>query len=225
MYPMTKNRIAMLAALSAALVAGNAYAQDNLGYAHDSRGQAVVDSQGRCVRGGEMLAGATAPAYCLPKVAEQPAPMPAPAPAPMVPPPPPPPPPAPVSPVERTLLEHKPVVITGAHFAFNKYTLLPGASKTLNEVVAFARKYPNETLHVKGYTDNIGSYKYNLRLSQKRAETVARYLESHGVARDRLTTKGYSYKDPVASNATAAGRAKNRRVEITAVVPVKKVIK
>ena len=65
-----------------------------------------------------------------------------------------------------------------------------------------------------GHTDSTGNPNYNLTLSQKRAQSVASYLTDRGVARNRLSAEGRGQNQPVADNATEAGRAQNRRVEI-----------
>jgi outer membrane protein OmpA-like peptidoglycan-associated protein len=68
-------------------------------------------------------------------------------------------------------------------------------------------------IRVEGHTDNVGSAPYNKDLSERRAASVVRYLAEKGVPRARLDAAGYGFERPVASNATALGRAKNRRVE------------
>lgn len=143
----------------------------------------------------------------VPPVAAEPMP----APAPM---------PAPQTEVERTLLAHKPVVIEAAQFGFDSSKIKPHARTTLEEVVDFAKKYPDARLNIGGHTDNIGSYGYNMRLSLRRAKAVESYLVKHGVPKDRITVRGYSYSKPIASNKTAAGRAKNRRAEIRSTITV-----
>jgi outer membrane protein OmpA-like peptidoglycan-associated protein len=150
----------------------------------------------------------------------KPAPVAAPAPVP----PPPPPAPAPIAPVQKTILESKPITITGINFKFNSYKLLDHDIQVLDEVAAFAEKHPDAVLDVNGYASKVGSYAYNLKLSQKRAESVAQYLEQHGVARDRMVLKGHSYEDPIASNATSQGRFQNQRVEINSSVKVEKTV-
>ena len=70
------------------------------------------------------------------------------------------------------------------------------------------------TVDVDGYCDAIGSYRYNLRLSQRRAESVVAYLENKGIASDRLVPHGYGKTHFVATNRIAEGRAQNRRVEL-----------
>ncbi|AEK59414.1 MULTISPECIES: OmpA family protein [Acidithiobacillus] len=147
----------------------------------------------------------------------------APAPAPVTPPPPPPA-PAPIAPVQKTVLESKPITITGINFKFNSSKLLDRDIKVLDEVAEFAQKHPDAVINVNGYASKVGTYAYNLKLSQQRAESVARYLEQHGVPRDRMVLKGHSYEDPIASNATPQGRFENQRVEINSTIQVEKTV-
>jgi outer membrane protein OmpA-like peptidoglycan-associated protein len=84
----------------------------------------------------------------------------------------------------------------------------------LNSVAKVLNKYSNSTVLVSGHTDNTGSAEYNLNLSKMRAESVAAYLEGQGVKSNRFEVMGMGYSNPIASNDTAAGRKKNRRVEI-----------
>ena len=65
-----------------------------------------------------------------------------------------------------------------------------------------------------GYTDSIGSEEYNMKLSEQRAEGVRKYLIGQGIVPDNVLAKGFGKDNPVASNDTAAGRQKNRRVEM-----------
>lgn len=69
---------------------------------------------------------------------------------------------------------------------------------------------------VEGYTDSIGSDAYNMKLSERRAETVRDFMVSKGISPTRITTRGFGKANPIASNKTAEGRAENRRVEIIA---------
>ena len=66
-----------------------------------------------------------------------------------------------------------------------------------------------------GHTDDIGSADYNKNLSQQRADAVKKYLTDSGIAESRITTRGAGMDEPVATNKTAQGRAKNRRIEFT----------
>lgn len=120
--------------------------------------------------------------------------------------------PAPAPPPPGTKISELP----GANFDFNKATLKPEGKAKLDEAVALMAKHPDLKVSVEGHTDSIGSDAYNLKLSQRRAEAVADYLTSKGVAASRLSTKGFGKANPVADNKTEEGRAKNRRVEIIA---------
>ncbi|MFX8972796.1 OmpA family protein, partial [Acinetobacter baumannii] len=75
-------------------------------------------------------------------------------------------------------------------------------------------QFPNSLIDVYGYTDSTGSIPYNQRLSEQRAQAVANYLVGHGVAASRIRSQGFGVGNPVASNDTEDGRARNRRVEI-----------
>lgn len=132
-----------------------------------------------------------------------------------LPPPAPPPPPAVVAaaPPPAAPIKTK-IVLRGVNFDFNKYNIRPDAAPILDEAAKTLQQAGDVTVSVDGYTDAIGSEAYNQRLSMRRADAVKAYLEAHGVAGSRLTAKGFGKNDPVASNATAEGRAQNRRVEL-----------
>ena len=99
-------------------------------------------------------------------------------------------------------------------FAVDSTAISPNMRNTLDGVAASMVKYPNSLIDVMGHTDSTGSDQYNLDLSRRRAESVANYLTSRGVARARLATLGYGEQYPIANNSTPEGRAQNRRVEI-----------
>lgn len=99
-------------------------------------------------------------------------------------------------------------------FPTGSYTLSAAAEATLSRVAYNLEQFPNTDVTVIGYTDNTGSEQLNQTLSLERAESVVNYLKSAGVAAGRLKAIGRGWIDPVASNATPAGRAQNRRVEI-----------
>lgn len=99
-------------------------------------------------------------------------------------------------------------------FDFGKYTLKPDAQVKLAKVSGILLTYPNLKLQVEGYTDNVGSDEYNLKLSQERADAVQAFLVSQGVQPGNISAQGYGKANPVADNSTNAGRAKNRRVEL-----------
>ena len=125
---------------------------------------------------------------------------------------------APAEPVYKTIFTDKPVTIEGTNFATDSAKLKPAADKKLAEVVDFTVKYPESNLAVTGYTDSTGTVKHNQKLSERRAESVKAYLVKKGVPAAHILTKGEGEANPVASNKTKAGRAQNRRVEITSVV-------
>lgn len=105
-------------------------------------------------------------------------------------------------------------------FAFNDASLQSQFYPVLDDVARTLAEYNQTIVEVAGHTDSVGSDAYNHDLSVRRAESVASYLASHGVMRERLITVGAGESRPIASNDTDSGRAQNRRVEIT-LVPVR----
>jgi outer membrane protein OmpA-like peptidoglycan-associated protein len=99
-------------------------------------------------------------------------------------------------------------------FDFNSAGLRSASRDSLTQMADVFQKYPNTTLRVEGHTDSIGSAAYNQTLSQRRANSVASYLENIGVNSSRIDAVGYGKSQPRATNSTAAGRQLNRRVEI-----------
>lgn len=108
----------------------------------------------------------------------------------------------------------KVVRLDGVTFEFNKTRLRPDSQTILNWVVGIMQKYPDMQVELGGYTDSIGSAAYNLKLSQKRAESVKAFLVGKGIDGGRIQAKGYGKENPVASNKTDEGREYNRRVEL-----------
>jgi OmpA-OmpF porin, OOP family len=99
-------------------------------------------------------------------------------------------------------------------FEFNKAVIKPGISyKILDEVTGVLIDNPKIALEVQGHTDNVGADAYNMHLSQSRADAVRAYLVSHGIAPDRLVSKGYGFHQPLVPNSSDANRALNRRVQ------------
>jgi OmpA-OmpF porin, OOP family len=134
-------------------------------------------------------------------------------PHPPTPPPPPPPkvaapPPPPPPPAKEKL------VLRGVQFDFNKSNIRPGDAAVLDEAASALKANPSVTVSVNGYCDAVGSVKYNQKLSERRAESVVKYLVKAGIPEDRLVPHGYGKTDFVATNDTAEGRAQNRRVEL-----------
>jgi outer membrane protein OmpA-like peptidoglycan-associated protein len=106
------------------------------------------------------------------------------------------------------------VAMYGVLFDFNKSTLQPASDPVLQQILALLAKDATLKLEIQGHTDNVGGDAYNQTLSEARAKAIVTWLTQHGVAAARLSAKGYGKTRPVADNATDAGRAKNRRVEI-----------
>jgi outer membrane protein OmpA-like peptidoglycan-associated protein len=100
------------------------------------------------------------------------------------------------------------------NFDFNKATLKPDAKPVIDQVVALMKDTPALKLEIDGYTDNVGAHDYNVKLSQDRAAAVVAALKTAGVDASRLASNGFGPDKPIADEATAEGRAKNRRVEL-----------
>ncbi len=92
--------------------------------------------------------------------------------------------------------------------------LLPAANRTLLQVAHFLQLNPRRRVRIEGYTDNTGSAEFNLELSRARAQSVADLLQDLGISAERVEVVGHGIDFPVAENASARGRAQNRRVEI-----------
>ncbi len=125
------------------------------------------------------------------------------------PPPPPPPPKAEPAPPPK-----EKIVLRGVNFDFDKATIRPDAKVILDEAAAILKRNPDVKVNVDGYTDSIGTKEYNQKLSERRAASVADYLGKAGVDRSHLTPRGFGLTNPVDTNKTKEGRAKNRRVEL-----------
>jgi outer membrane protein OmpA-like peptidoglycan-associated protein len=120
----------------------------------------------------------------------------------------PPPPPAPPPPVQQKL------VLRGVHFEFNKANIRPGDTAVLDEAVTTLKANPGVVININGYCDSIGEVPYNHRLSEFRGNAVANSLLNGGIQATQIRVNGYGKTDFVATNATAEGRAQNRRVEL-----------
>jgi len=111
--------------------------------------------------------------------------------------------------VTETKIELKQTVF----FDTNRATIKPMSFALLNDVAQAMKDNPKIKVEVQGHTDSQGNDAFNLKLSQRRAESVRTYLVKKGVAKDRMLPKGYGENVPIADNRTADGRAQNRRVE------------
>lgn len=107
----------------------------------------------------------------------------------------------------------KEFILKGIHFESGSSKLTPDSYVILDQVVKSLMAYPEVRVEIRGYTDSVGGWEFNLKLSRKRAESVREYLINSGISPDRLVAEGYGEADPVDSNETAAGRAANRRIE------------
>jgi outer membrane protein OmpA-like peptidoglycan-associated protein len=130
---------------------------------------------------------------------------------------------------DRVVLLPSTIVISDkVQFQVNSAELLPVSFGLLDEVVKVMKDNPQiEAVAVEGHTDSTGKADYNKTLSQKRAESVMKYIGSKGIAAARLEAHGYGQERPIADNADAAGQEMNRRVEFNIVKqgPIKKIVK
>jgi OOP family OmpA-OmpF porin len=198
------------------LVAAPALAQQGKGtsgYLTDTRNAIIKDPYNLCWRTGywtPAIANCECDKDLLPKqVCEPPPPPPAAKPAP------PPPPPA-AKPAPKPVTE-KVTFAADVFFDFDKAVLKPEGKSKLDDLVAKLKGTALEVIIAIGHTDSIGSKEYNQKLSVRRAEAVKAYLVSKGIEPNRVYTEGKGLTQPIADNRTAAGRAKNRRVEIEVV--------
>jgi outer membrane protein OmpA-like peptidoglycan-associated protein len=107
------------------------------------------------------------------------------------------------------------VKLNNVFFETGKATLKEESFIELDKVVTFLNDYPEIKIEIGGHTDNVGKPANNLKLSDARAKAVEEYIQSKGIASDRITAKGYGQTKPVVPNSNAANKAKNRRVEFT----------
>jgi len=107
------------------------------------------------------------------------------------------------------------IAIYGIYFDFNKADVKPESQPTLEQIAGLLKEDSNLKLLVVGHTDNVGTFPFNMDLSQRRATAVVDALTAQfNIDKSRLTPVGVSFAAPVASNRTEEGRAKNRRVEL-----------
>ena len=189
-----------------ALAAGTAFANvtPNL---QDGSGAAVKDGSGACVvTSGQVLpecAGAKpAPAPARPAEPAKPAPA---APAPVTPP--------PARPAPSSVRQAV-VIQADALFDFDKSVVRPDGRRSIDDALAKMGGVDLEMVIATGHTDSIGTDAYNQRLSERRAAAIKDYLVSKGIPASKITTIGKGESQPVATNKTAEGRQKNRRVDI-----------
>lgn len=201
---MKNSLIAKLTASAAMLGATVAYAGVTPVLV-DSSGTPVRDASGACVQ----TSGIDHP-DCMPKKVEPPKPAPpAPTPKPVEVP----------KPVEAPKPAPQPVKVAitiqaEALFDFDKSVLKPDGKKSIDEAIAKMKQVDVEMVIATGHTDSVGTDAYNQKLSERRATTVKEYMVSQGISAAKITMLGKGETQPVATNKTAEGRAKNRRVDI-----------
>ncbi len=116
--------------------------------------------------------------------------------------------------VDIQFLPAKSFILEDCNFETGKADLEEDAYKVIDELVAYLNRKDDERIELGGHTDNVGSAKSNLVLSEARANTVRNYLVAKGIDPTRVTAKGYGFSVPVADNKTEDGRAQNRRTEV-----------
>jgi outer membrane protein OmpA-like peptidoglycan-associated protein len=117
------------------------------------------------------------------------------------------PPPLAPTPVERLTLD--------INFDLNRVEIRPADRAELQKAIDFVKQHPGRKIMIEGHTDNTGTASYNQGLSERRAAAVKDYLVRNGAVEEgRITSVGYGMSRPIADNATKAGRAQNRRVDI-----------
>lgn len=140
-------------------------------------------------------------------------------------PPPPPPPPAPAPGSAEAIkqdLQQKGKALIPVHFDTAKATIRPDSEELLTNAAQVLKDDPQMFIFVDGHTDSVGGKTMNLALSKRRAAAVRRWLMQHGIEGNRLVSRGYGMKNPVADNTTDEGRQANRRVELVAMSDTEK---
>ena len=227
------NKLATLVLAATASMAGSAFAQSAPPYAplttdiqaktpysayvQDARGVITRNPFGLCWRTGywtpaDAVPGCDAPLCVEPERLENgkcvaPPPPAAPAPTPAA---------TPAAPAPVPTSE-KVTYTADAFFDIDKAVLKPAGQASLDDMVSKLKDINLEVIIAVGHTDSVGTDAYNQKLSVRRAEAVKSYLQGKGIESSRIYTEGKGEKQPVADNETAAGRAKNRRVEIEVV--------
>ncbi len=106
-------------------------------------------------------------------------------------------------------------VMEGINFDTDKATIKAGSKPLIDEAVEVMKKFPKLRVRITGHTDSIGPYRHNVDLSRRRSKSVKRYMVSKGIKERRIETAGLGPDQPIETNDTKEGRAKNRRIEFT----------
>jgi len=109
-------------------------------------------------------------------------------------------------------------VVRGIYFDLDKDTIKPRSRPVLDRAVAIFTEFLDVRVAIAGHTDSTGAPAYNRDLSQRRADAVKRYLVEHGIDAARIETRGAGPDEPIDTNRTPAGRAKNRRIEFELII-------
>ncbi|MGB6037741.1 MAG: OmpA family protein, partial [Cryomorphaceae bacterium] len=107
----------------------------------------------------------------------------------------------------------KSIALRNVFFETNEAELLDESIVQLNALNRLLIDYPEMTIELRGYTDNRGEKEYNLSLSERRAQSVRTWLLEQDIPGPRVSAKGFGERDPIETNETEAGKARNRRVE------------
>ncbi len=104
-------------------------------------------------------------------------------------------------------------VMEGINFDTDKDTIKPASKPRIDQAVEVMQKYPDLRVRISGHTDSVGGYRHNVDLSKRRAKSVKKYMVDNGIAEDRIETEGFGPDQPIDTNETTEGRARNRRIE------------
>jgi OmpA-OmpF porin, OOP family len=115
--------------------------------------------------------------------------------------------------------ENAKIVLNNVFFDFDSHVLRSNSTPELNRIVAMMKERPTMQVEIAGHTDASGPEAYNLKLSERRAKSVSKYLSSQGVDDSRILVAFFGETKPVAENKTKAGQRKNRRVEFKILKP------
>jgi OOP family OmpA-OmpF porin len=201
-----KNLKNLAAFVATAALATAALAQ-NVDNWRNASGDVWKNAAGDCWRNAGWTPATAAPG-CGGPVAAEPKAAPAAAPAPA---------PAPAPAAAPAAAATKVTYAADAFFDFDKAVVKPAGKAKLDDLISKVKAINLEVIIAVGHTDSVGSEAYNQKLSVRRAEAVKAYLVTKGIEKNRIYTEGKGEKQPVASNKTAEGRTKNRRVEIEVV--------